>query len=211
MNPGNLLGESKGRGSAIGLAIVAAHAGLIAALLNSALTRQSVPAAPIVVHVLPAIERPPETPKLFHPDLAHVQPILVPQPEIEVPSDSVSTVVAAVATASAREVQPSASPAVGVSQELPAMSDIAYLQQPAPRYPSQSRHAREEGLVILRVTIDETGRVVAVDIQRSSGHPRLDEEARNAVSHALFKPYMDHGVARASLAVIPIEFSLHRS
>jgi protein TonB len=58
------------------------------------------------------------------------------------------------------------------------------------------RRAREEGLVILRVVIDHTGRVVSVDIQRSSGHPRLDEAPRNAVAAALFKPYVADGVGR---------------
>ena len=35
------------------------------------------------------------------------------------------------------------------------------------------------------------------------------EEARKAVQRALFKPYLDGGVARAAVALIPVEFSLH--
>jgi TonB family protein len=43
---------------------------------------------------------------------------------------------------------------------------------------------------------------------RSSGHPRLDQAAKEAVALALFKPYVSGGIARAAIAMIPIEFSL---
>jgi protein TonB len=59
------------------------------------------------------------------------------------------------------------------------------------------------------VLIDESGHASAVNVYRSSGHPRLDEAAREAVRRALFKPYLDGGVPRAAIAVVPIEFSLH--
>lgn len=89
------------------------------------------------------------------------------------------------------------------------MSKVAYLEPPAPRYPPESKRAREEGLVILKVLIDELGHASSVHVYRSSGHPRLDEAACNAVQRALFKPYLDGGIARAAIAMVPVEFSLH--
>jgi protein TonB len=88
------------------------------------------------------------------------------------------------------------------------MSDIAYVVQPAPHYPPESRRIREQGLAILRVVIDESGRAKAIEVYRSSGHPRLDEAARIAVARAIFKPFMDGGVARAAAAIVPVELSL---
>lgn len=65
--------------------------------------------------------------------------------------------------------------------------------------------------MVLRVLIDESGHVKDIEVFRSSGHTRLDEEARNAVARALFRPYSANGVAQAAIAMVPIEFSLHRS
>jgi protein TonB len=91
------------------------------------------------------------------------------------------------------------------------MSQVAYLVQPAPRYPPESRRVREQGLVMLRVLIDESGHAKSVEIYTSSGHPRLDEAARAAVARAVFKPYMDGGTARAAAAFVPVEFTLRAS
>ncbi len=69
------------------------------------------------------------------------------------------------------------------------MADVSYLQPPKPAYPREARLAHEEGLVLLRVPIDEWGHVRDIEIAQSNGHLRLDQEARIAVSHALFGPY----------------------
>ncbi len=46
-------------------------------------------------------------------------------------------------------------------------------------YPAESIAAREEGAVVLRLTVDETGDVIDADVDRSSGFQRLDVAARN--------------------------------
>lgn len=69
---------------------------------------------------------------------------------------------------------------------MPEMSDVAHLVRPAPRYPPESRRIREQGLVILRVLIDESGHAKTIEVYRSSGHPRLDEAARSAVARAVW-------------------------
>jgi protein TonB len=100
------------------------------------------------------------------------------------------------------------SPPVAPAPAAPrVISDVAYVEPPQPRYPVESRRSGEEGLVVLRVLINELGRAARVEIERSSGHSRLDEAARLAVQRALFRPYLENGVARMALATIPIEFS----
>jgi hypothetical protein len=39
----------------------------------------------------------------------------------------------------------------------------------------------------------------------------LDEAARVAVARAIFKPYVNGGIARAAAAIVPVEFSLRAS
>lgn len=96
----------------------------------------------------------------------------------------------------------------GVPKLIPA---IEYLREPVPRYPPQSRKLREQGLVVLRVIVDERGAACSIEIESSSGHARLDHAAREAVSRAAFRPYVEAGSPRRALVLIPIEFSLSRT
>jgi len=91
------------------------------------------------------------------------------------------------------------------------ISTVEYLREPIPRYPPQSRKLREQGLVMLRVMIDEKGNACSIEIESSSGSTRLDHAAREAVSRAAFKPYVEDGLPRRAMVLIPIEFSLNRS
>jgi protein TonB len=189
--------------------LIAAHIGLGWLLLRgSTLTVFSTP-TPLWVTVVPPTraETPLATPA---PTLVHLAFTLMPPPEVSIPSDTAPVAAASVSLPAPTAVVSVASTAIqpSASDKPPLMSDIAYLRQPSPRYPPMSRHAREEGLVILQVTIDEGGRVSSVAIYRSSGHPRLDEAAKDAVALALFKPFVTGGIARAAIAMIPIEFSL---
>ena len=90
------------------------------------------------------------------------------------------------------------------------VSTVEYLRQPEPRYPSQSRRLREEGLVVLRVVIDERGNACSIEVETSSGHARLDVAAREAVARAAFRPYVEDGSPRRAQVLIPIEFALNR-
>jgi periplasmic protein TonB len=91
------------------------------------------------------------------------------------------------------------------------ISTVEYLREPIPRYPPQSRKLREQGLVMLRVLIDERGNACSIEIESSSGHARLDHAAREAVSRAAFRPYVEDGSPRRAMVLIPIEFSLSRT
>jgi periplasmic protein TonB len=91
------------------------------------------------------------------------------------------------------------------------ISAVEYLRQPIPRYPPQSRKLREQGLVMLRVMIDERGVACSIEVESSSGYSRLDHAAREAVSRAAFRPYVEDGAPRRAMVLIPIEFSLNRT
>lgn len=191
---------------AVGAGILVAHIALVAALASAGVIRTSTLAAPVSVTFIQQEEKRPERPPVDQPTLAPVHQVFVPPPEVVVDMEPSTTAIAATAV----DTPPPSIPASG-SASIPEMSNVAYLVQPAPRYPTESRRIREQGLVMLRVLIDETGHAKAVEIYRSSGHPRLDEAARAAVSRAVFKPYIDAGIARSAAAIVPVEFSLRVS
>lgn len=91
------------------------------------------------------------------------------------------------------------------------ISSVEYLREPLPRYPPKSRKLREQGLVVLRVLIDEAGTACSIEVETSSGYARLDQAAREAVARAAFRPYVEGGLPRRAFVLIPIEFSLNSS
>lgn len=92
---------------------------------------------------------------------------------------------------------------------MPARVDADYLDNPRPAYPALSRRLGEEGRVLLRVQVGTDGRAVSVAVVASSGHPRLDRAAREAVGRWRFLPARRGDVAEASWALVPINFALN--
>jgi protein TonB len=194
----------------MGAGILAAHLGLVVLLATTGgAIRTPMLVQSVAVTFLQQDDRPLDRPNFDKPTLTPIHDVLVPPPEVTVPIEPASAPIAVAMT----QMQPSpvAAAASGSGPGVPEMSDVAYLVQPAPRYPPESRRIREQGLVILRVLIDEGGHAKAIEVYRSSGHPRLDEAARSAVARAVFKPYIDGGVAREAAAIVPVEFSLRAS
>ena len=74
---------------------------------------------------------------------------------------------------------------------------------PLPEYPARARRRNIEGTVILNVTIDMSGRPLAVDVQESSGNDELDRAARKSLLAWRFAP-----VGQTAKVHIPIEFRL---
>jgi protein TonB len=62
------------------------------------------------------------------------------------------------------------------------------------------------GDLLLRVLVNEHGKVERAEVQKSSGHQRLDNAAREAALRAAFKPYMDGGRAVPVWVVVPFSF-----
>ena len=193
----------------VGAGILAAHLGLVALLATTGVIKTPTLVPSVNVTFLQQEDKQPERPEFREPNLTR-QSVSVPAPEVVVAIEPTNAAISASAVETPPPPPPAAVSSSGTAA-VPEMSDVAYLVQPAPHYPPESRRIHEHGLVVLRVIIDESGHAREVEIYRSSGHPRLDEAARSAVARAVFKPYMDGGVARASAAIVPIEFSLRAS
>lgn len=77
-----------------------------------------------------------------------------------------------------------------------------------PRYPPQSRRLNEEGVVVLRVELDEQGGVGAARVASGSGYARLDEAALAAVRTWRCNPAQRAGRPVRAVALQPFKFIL---
>ncbi len=89
-----------------------------------------------------------------------------------------------------------------------ARFDADYLQNPAPAYPALSRRLREEGKVMLRVFVETSGRPSQIEIKSSSGSPRLDQSAQEAVSRWKFIPARQGQDVIGAWVLVPIIYRL---
>lgn len=81
-------------------------------------------------------------------------------------------------------------------------------QCPPPRYPPIAERRGWTGTVVLRIEVTAGGTVEQVHVERSSGHPVLDEAATRAVREWRFTPAMLGGRPRPESVRKPIRFDL---
>ena len=86
--------------------------------------------------------------------------------------------------------------------------DADYLHNPKPVYPALSRRMGEEGRVLLRVLVSPQGTPVEINLKQSSGFPRLDAAANEAVAKWRFVPAKRGDEAVEAWVIVPISFSL---
>ena len=86
--------------------------------------------------------------------------------------------------------------------------NAAYLNNPAPNYPSVSRRLGEQGLVLLRVQVTADGTAESVELQTGSGSSRLDQAALEAVKKWQFVPAKRGEQSVSASVVVPVRFSL---
>lgn len=143
--------------------------------------------------VIPVINKMPSEQAITTPPVPP-QPPVPPKPAVTPPTEPAPSAPAA--------------PLPPPSQPKTVSTGVEYLHAPEPEYPPLARRMGEEGRVTLRVLVNENGRPTRVDVQKTSGSPRLDEAARQAVLRAMFKPHIEDGKATAVYAIVPITFHL---
>ena len=86
----------------------------------------------------------------------------------------------------------------------------SFLHRVMPSYPILAKRLEKQGTVLLRVTIDESGRPAQVEILQKAGFG-LDEEAVKAVKESTFVPAKREGKPLTCKALLPIRFVLTES
>lgn len=218
------------RNTAIALAVVALHVGLIAALQSGLLMRAAEVVVPvellsqIIVPPAPKVAPPPPAPARVPVPLEQPQKTIAkaPTPEAPLPvaikdaapapnapmgttapQPTPAPMAAPVAAAPVAPAAPPAPPSV----QLPS-SDADYLQNPRPPYPSISRRMNEQGKTTVRVLIGADGQPQRAEIAKSSGFGRLDDAALATVMRWRFVPGKRGGVAEAMWFNVPINWVL---
>ncbi|ENO99036.1 hypothetical protein C667_00210 [Thauera phenylacetica B4P] len=126
----------------------------------------------------------PPLPKAPPSERAVTAPLAEPEPPVNdtpAPAEPMQPVPAAAPA-------PAPSPKAEPEPVAPPRSDASHLNNPAPVYPAQSRRLREEGRVLFDVYILPNGSVGEIRLKRSSGYPRLDEAALEAVRRWRYVP-----------------------
>ncbi len=106
---------------------------------------------------------------------------------------------------------PAPSPASTPSAPVPILQprfDVAYLKNPPPPYPAQSRRLGETGRVVLRVLVTAAGAPERVELRTSSGSRRLDSAALQTVQRWKFIPARQGDTPVSAWVLVPILFTL---
>jgi len=103
---------------------------------------------------------------------------------------------------------PRAPPVATPAPITPPRSDAAYLNNPRPAYPLAARRRGDQGTVYVKVLVTADGLAASVGLEKSSGHPALDEAAVSAVKSWRFVPARQGGQAIESPYVVPVVFKL---
>lgn len=79
-----------------------------------------------------------------------------------------------------------------------------------PSYPDLAREAGIEGVVLVKVRIDENGKVTGVSVLRSNVTDSMNRAALEAARRCTFEPAMQGDKAVPVVVVIPFEFRLEK-
>lgn len=152
----------------------------------------------------------PVTPVLSEATYLLSEPIVSPEPELEITQEALPA-----------ETSPLAETKTATDKHLPAESvradsapitapraDAQHLNNPVPVYPMLSRRLKEQGTVILQVLILADGSIAELSVLQSSGFSRLDAAAMEAVKKWRFEPARQDGIAITYQYQQPIVFQL---
>lgn len=182
-------------------------------------------AAPIMVAVVTppkvVVPPPPPPPPPRPPPKPRLEPIKAPAPsppivvpalpalvEFASPPPAVPAPPAQSEVTAATVAPPLPSPRPAPPAITPPSFNAAYLRNTPPRYPNASRRTGEQGRVVMRVHVSETGSPEQVELHTSSGFERLDRAALDTVRTWKFVPAHQAGKAVAAWVLVPITFAL---
>jgi protein TonB len=140
----------------------------------------------------PAATPPAPAPK-SQPVVKHMppKPVVMPKPAPTTSPTAISQAQPATSAAPATESQSTSAPSGAnkpTNEAVVPAHDAAYLNNPKPAYPTQSRRLGESGSVLMSVYVLPNGTASKVEIAKSSGYPRLDQAALDAVKRWTFVP-----------------------
>ena len=95
-----------------------------------------------------------------------------------------------------------------VPADIQPTVDASYRSRHQPEYPIQAARQNHQGVVILDITINASGQVVSIRVEKSSGYRELDRAAEEAARKWLFNPGRTNGKATGGVVRVPVNFTL---
>jgi protein TonB len=89
-----------------------------------------------------------------------------------------------------------------------APSAVRYVKEPTLNFPLLAKRAREQGTVVLRITVDVNGRLKEAWVHKSSGFERIDQAALKDIHSARFVPQMEDGKPVEWQTLAPLAYDL---
>jgi protein TonB len=133
------------------------------------------------------------------PQLAELQPD-VPMPET-IPEIPVEVPVEVPVAENTIQTSP--------TESAPEVQNLAVSKRVEPVYPPASRRAGEQGTAMFRVLVDERGRPSEVQVLKSSGYPKLDQAALDAIRKWVFTPAKNGATPILSWTRVQVKFQLN--
>ena len=145
-------------------------------------------------------ELPPPPPPV---DLKERPPIQVVAPEV--------SITIPVETAPITVVKPPPPPAPVVVRPPPPGTPVQVTFRPdiSNYYPEAARREGQEGRAIIKICVNQQGKIDSADVATSSGFPALDEAAIKVAKAYRFKPATSEGKPVAACPTLPVKFELH--
>lgn len=180
------------------------------------------PAPPILTAKAPTpVQTIAEPPRLDRPASAPEAPRVAPREPTRRPVPTAVSATEVAATPLSETQSDVAEPALaplpigpvpeGPEINLDAESLTAlYLRNPKPGYPSASRRLGEQGTVYVRAFINVAGEAKSVELKKSSGYPRLDRAAVDAIRTWKFVPAKRDDKPIEAAVIVPMKFSLNK-
>jgi protein TonB len=134
------------------------------------------------------------------PKQEYIESVLEPAPVTEAVSDQMEK------SGSLPDSAPAQMPTGPVT--LTSELSVSCPKLSPPTYPAISRRMGEEGKLVLRVELDESGRIDEAKILNSSGYERLDTAALTAVKSWHCNPSLRNGQPVRAVALQPFNFVL---
>lgn len=161
----------------------------------------------------PETTPPPEPPKVLDQPPVERQPEQPPRKEPEPPKEAATapaTTAGGEASDGSDGAAPAPPPAVAASAgEVRAFGvaiQKALLRVDQKSAKARAKASRARGVVVLRFVIGETGALEAAQVQKSSGHPPLDEAALLLIRQASFPPPPIGMTAAQRTYIAPVRF-----
>jgi len=138
----------------------------------------------------------------------------VTQPNIQQPANQPVNQPSSQSTAqkpAQTQIQPAPQPAAPEEPKATGPVDVGSLlsyatKQTQPTYPPAARSMRTSGVVTVKVTVDEEGKVAEVD--SASGPSLLQGAAKDAIKSWRFRPFMRDGQPVKAIGFVSFNFSL---